>query len=214
MLFQWLCIFFRKSPAGSRFLKSLKFTISWCAEPKPEAWFHFWSQISWNLMCAERKPEITFSHFHCSRIGLLQNQGIGTPTHYAAHFFFLAAVRVPVHNLGFCNTSPVGIVFFGGENLKSVNAVRTFHLGHQNCHHHFCLFNFEWETLHYFDSFFALEIFKIATRQTHVRATFFLQFQDFVTIRIAILAQGFSSDGKIGIPTLGAEHKKKFVLRP
>ena len=87
--FSMIMHFFRKSPAGSRFLKSLKFTISWCAEPKPEAWFHFWSQISWNLMCAERKPEITFSHFHCSRIGLLQNQGIGTPTHYAAHFFFL-----------------------------------------------------------------------------------------------------------------------------
>ena len=43
---------------------------------------------------------------------------------------------------------------------------------------------------------------------------FFLQFQDSVTIRIAILAQGFSSDGKICIPTLGAEHKKKFAQRP
>ena len=88
--------FFRKSPAGIRFSRSLKFPFSWCAEPKREARFHFWSQISWNLMCAERKPEITLLHFRCSRLGLPQFQAIGTPTHYAAHFF-LAAVAVPVH---------------------------------------------------------------------------------------------------------------------
>ena len=87
--FSMIVHFFRKSPAGSRFLKSMKFTISWCAEPKREAMFHFWSQISWNLRCAEPKPHITLLHFGCSRWGLPKKTGIGTPTHYGARFFFL-----------------------------------------------------------------------------------------------------------------------------
>ena len=49
-------------------------------------------------------------------------------------------------------------------------------------------------------------------RQTHVGASFFLQLQDFDITKTTILTQGFSSDGKSGIPTLGAEHKKK--VRP
>ena len=130
-------------------------------------------------MCAERKPEITFSHFHCSRIGLLQNQGIGTPTHYAAHFFSCCCEGASTHSC-FLQHLPIENRFFGGENLKSVNAVRVFHLGHQNRHHHFRLFNFEWETLHYFDSFVALMIFKIATRQTNgFSITFFFNFKIF-----------------------------------
>ena len=165
----------------------------WCAQNASQrSLFRIFVVPAWDFLNFKESalPRITpFTFFSCCRAGA------------NTHSWFLQHLTIENR-------------FFWNENLKTVNAVRTFHLGHQNCHHHFCLFNFEWETLHYFDSFFALEISKIATRQTHVRATFFLQFQDFVTIRIAILAQGFSSDGKIGIPTLGAEHKKKFVLRP
>ena len=213
MLFQWLSIFFGSPPWHADFWNHWNSQFHDAQNPSQKHGFIFDHKFH-EIWCAQNASQRSlFRIFIVLALDFCRIKESALPR-ITPLTFFLAAVQVPVHILGFCNTSQLRIVFFEGENLKSVNAVRTFHLGHQNCHHHFCLFNFEWETLHYFDSFLALEIFKIATRQTHVRATFFLQFQDFVTIRIAILAQGFSSDGKIDIPTLGAEHKKKFVLRP
>ena len=91
--------------------------------------FHFWSQISWNLRCAEPKPHITLLHFDCSRWGLPKKTGIGTPTHYGARFFFLAAVRMPVHILDFFNTSQARIVFFIASSPKVWSASRFFTSG-------------------------------------------------------------------------------------
>ena len=85
---------------------------------------------------------------------------------------------------------------------QRVIAVRTFHLGPSIWHYQNHAFKIEWETLHYFVSFVALMIFKIATRQTHARATLFLPFQDFDINRIAILTQRFSLHATKRIPVL------------
>ena len=213
MLFQWLSIFFGSPPREADFWNHWNSQFHDAQNPSQKHGFIFDHKFH-EIWCAQNASQRSlFRIFIVLALDFCRIKESALPRITPLTFFSCCRAGASTHSW-FLQHLPIENRFFECENLKSVNAVRVFHLGHQNCHHHFCLFKFEWETLHYFDSFFALEIFKIATRQTHVRATFFLQFQDFVTIRIAILAQGFSSDGKSGIPTLGAEHKKKFVLRP
>ena len=139
MLFLLIMHFCNTSQARSLFLHFSKFPFCACAEPTREARLHFKPHISWNLMCAERKPHITFLYFRCSRLGLLQFQGIGTPTHCGAHFFFLLPCACQYTFL-FFSTPPKREALFSSPRQRKCDrrshfSPRASNLASSNSHH-------------------------------------------------------------------------------
>ena len=127
--------------------------------------------------------------------------------------FFLAAVRVPVHILDFCNTSQARIVFSSPHHQKC-DRRPGFSPRAPNLQSSLLLLQSRMRNAALFWQFCRAHDFQDCDAPNPHESIIFLQFQDFDIIIIAILVQGFSSTAKSCIPTLGAEHKTKFVLRP
>ena len=94
------------------------------------------------------------------------------------------------------------------RRIKRDNGVHTFHIRLWFCKHPFHAVKTASETSWKFNNFVAREVFEIAARHTHARATLFLMQVEFLIAKTTRPAVEVSTNSKMRIPTLGADVKK------
>ena len=146
MVFQWLWVFSTPPRREAYFLIYWKSQFWHAQNPSEKQCFISYHKSN-EIWCAQNASQRSlYCMFVVPAEGFLKKQESALPRVVPLTFFSCCRPRASTH-CWFFQHLPSENRFSHRLISKSVIGVQVFHLGPPMCHHHFCLFNSEWESL-------------------------------------------------------------------